>query len=88
MPDRIPTLSIRVPSRENAASKGLRWLVEGRVRVRLVHRGRVHAEVRGDSGRVHNVRFAQNQWRCTCQAGGNRCSHLRAVWLVVAQTTD
>jgi hypothetical protein len=36
-------------------------------------------------GRVHNVRFAQNQWRCTCQAGGNRCSHLRAVWLVVAR---
>ena len=66
----------------------LRLLLEGRVRVRLVHRGRAWAEVRGDSGKVHTVAFTKRQWSCSCQAYGKSCSHLRAVWLVVAESAS
>ena len=85
MTERTPSLVVPVPSRENAASKALRLLVSGRVRVRLVRKGRVWVEVRGDSGKIRNVRFAQGVWRCSCDAGANRCSHARAVWLIIAQ---
>lgn len=86
--DRTPSLVVPVPSRESAGAKALRLLLEGRVRVRLVHRGRVYCEVRGDSGKVHAVTFTKNRWRCSCDAGASRCSHVRAVWLVVAQDPD
>lgn len=83
--DRVPTLVVPIPSRENATAKGMRLLIEGRVRVRLVHRGRVWCEVRGDSGRIHNVAFRNGAWSCSCEARGQGCSHMRAVWLVVAE---
>jgi uncharacterized Zn finger protein len=73
-----------IPSRENATAKSMRLLLEGRVRVRLVHRGRVWVEVRGDSGRIHNVAYQHGRWSCTCPAFGPACSHIRAVWLVVS----
>lgn len=86
--DRIPTLVVPVPSRESAAAKAIRLLISGRVRVRVVHAGRVYAEVRGDSGKVHSVTFTKSRWRCSCDAGASRCSHARAVWHVVAQESE
>lgn len=81
----LPHLVAPVPARENAASKARRLLLEGRVRVRLVHRGRAWVEVRGDSGRIHNVAYRHGRWSCTCEARSLSCSHLRATWLVIAE---
>lgn len=70
--------------RENAASKGRRLLLEGRVRVLQVSddEGFVSAEVRGDSARVYIVNYElAGGWRCDCPTRGV-CSHIRAVMLV------
>jgi hypothetical protein len=83
--DRTPTAVVPIPNRENAAAKARRLLLEGRIRVRLVHRGRVRVEVRGDSGRVHNVMFTNGEWHCSCEAQRPGCSHMRATWLVIAR---
>jgi hypothetical protein len=49
-----------------------------------VHRHRVHVEVRGDSGRIHNVMYTNGEWHCTCEARRPGCSRMLAVWLVIA----
>jgi hypothetical protein len=82
--DRTPTLHVPVPSRENASAKALRLVLEGRLRVRLVHRGRVRVDVRGDSGRLYAVTYTHGSWHCSCRAGHGDCSHKRATWLVIA----
>jgi uncharacterized Zn finger protein len=70
-------------SRESAAAKARRLLVEGRVRIVSVDRG-VRAEVRGDSARLYDVSwFDDGGWRCDCRAYGRACSHVQAVQLVV-----
>jgi uncharacterized Zn finger protein len=71
--------------RENAATKGCRLLVEGRVRVLEASEdgGYVSAEVRGDSARIYVVSYEAGEgWRCDCPTFGV-CSHIRAVQLVV-----
>jgi len=71
---------------ENAAAKGRRLLVEGRVRLIEVDEagGHVVADVRGDSARIYAVIYgAGDGWRCDCPTYGV-CSHIRAVQLVVA----
>jgi hypothetical protein len=32
-----------------------------------------------------SVVYANRRWRCSCAAGAGRCSHVRALWLVVAR---
>jgi uncharacterized Zn finger protein len=69
---------------ENAAAKGRRLLVEGRLRVLAVDAGTASAECRGDSGMTYVLgRDTSGRWACSCEARG-RCSHLIALMLVVA----
>lgn len=75
-----------IPSRESAATKGRRLLAEGRVAVLLVHRGRVNAEVRGDSGLTYRCRRDPHGWSCTCPAKRDTCSHLVALRLILDLT--
>ena len=69
--------------RENAAAKGRRLLVEGRVMVHFAVGGLVEADVRGDSGSVYRVIHSPGKWSCPCEARG-RCSHVAAVMLISA----
>jgi uncharacterized Zn finger protein len=71
-----------IPSRESAATRARRLLIEGRVAILSVHRQRVFALVRGDSGTTHQVVFTRNHWSCTCPAR-TKCAHVGAVQLVV-----
>lgn len=72
--------------RENAAMKGRRLLIEGRVRVVDVDEDAGHAlaEVRGDSAAVHTVTYdaGDGGWRCDCPTRG-LCSHIRSIQLIV-----
>ena len=73
-------------TRENAAAKARRLLVEGRIRILSASEddGFVSAEVRGDSARVYTVSHEANDggWRCDCATRGV-CSHIAAVQLIV-----
>lgn len=72
---------------ENAAAKSLRLLTEGRLMVERVDPGTglVVARVRGDSGEVYYLGHdpRNGEWRCSCAEMKGRCSHLRALQLVV-----
>ncbi|MEK6275993.1 MAG: hypothetical protein AABM30_11755 [Actinomycetota bacterium] len=71
------------PTRESVATKGRRYLVEGRLIVERVGNGFIVASCRGDQGDVYALGYdpAKRQWRCTCPAL-RRCSHLVALQLV------
>jgi uncharacterized Zn finger protein len=69
--------------RENAEARGRRYLVEGRLVVRLVDGRRNVAEVRG-SGEVHRVEYQPGGWSCSCPAL-SRCAHLVALQLVTVR---
>lgn len=73
----------KTSSRENAASKARRYLVEGRVVIEIAGRAGVVALVRGD-GTHHRVSYDRGGWYCTCPARG-RCAHLLAVGLIVSR---
>ena len=70
--------------REDARAKGLRYVTEGRLVVRLVDEGAgvVEADCRG-GGAVHRLGHRDCRWFCSCPARG-RCAHLVALQLVVA----
>lgn len=70
--------------RENAQSKGRRYLIEGRVLIRIVQPGHVNAVVRGTE-RFHEVQLRDGSWNCSCFAK-TTCSHLVAVQLVTMRT--
>jgi uncharacterized Zn finger protein len=72
--------------RENAATKGRRLLVEGRLIVERVEGGLIAATCRGDSGAIYRLGYdpRSGEWRCTCPARG-RCSHLVALMLVTVR---
>ena len=79
--DRRPTVTFAIPSgKEGAQAKAVRLLAEGRVSVRLIHRGRLFAHVKGDSA-TYGVIWQRGHWRCECPAGASRCAHVRAVQL-------
>lgn len=69
--------------RENAASKAVRYLGEGRVIVTQVTPGDVRATTRGD-GAIWHQAYSAGQWVCDCTARTPDCSHLRALRLVTA----
>lgn len=69
--------------KENAPTKAMRYLVEGRCIIRYVDDDRVIARVRGHE--VYDVEHAPGRgWSCTCPARG-RCAHRLAVAHVVAR---
>ena len=72
--------------RENIQTKGRRYLIEGRLSVRLVSHSQVVASCRG-TGEVWTVGYQRGGWYCTCPAKG-RCSHLEALQLVVVRPAE
>ena len=73
--------------RENARTKGLRLLTEGRLTVeRVDNEARVIvAHCRGDSGDVYPLGYhPRTGWLCRCEARG-RCSHLWALQTVTVK---
>jgi uncharacterized Zn finger protein len=71
---------------ENAASRGRRYLVEGRLHVRRADEHRILARCRGDSEAVYAVGYERERegWFCTCPAK-RRCSHMVALQLVALE---
>lgn len=76
-------------ARETADDKARRLLQERRLEVIRVDPEKriVHARVRGDEG-LYDLGYDphDDQWRCTCEASvkfRRRCSHLRALQLIV-----
>lgn len=77
-------LSMAVPgSRESKREKAVRYLMTGRLRVLRVDHDLVVAECRGDSGEVYNLLWKHQRWSCSCPARTD-CSHMNALWAVVA----
>ena len=70
-------------TREKAATKARRYLVEGRVILIRVSDGAVTARVRGD-GAIWDASYHAGRWSCTCPARSDQCCHLRAVRMVTA----
>ena len=69
--------------KENAPTKAMRYLVEGRCIIRFVDGERVLARVRGRE--VYDVEHqAGRGWSCNCLTRG-RCAHILAVSHVVAR---
>ncbi len=68
--------------RENAETKGRRYLAEGRLHVQRVDERGIVARCRG-AGEIYRLGFdpPSGTWRCSCAALG-RCSHLVALQLV------
>ena len=71
-------------TRENAATKAMRYLTEGRL---IVSHARpntsVRATCRGD-GAVWRCGWDAGTWWCDCPARTDQCAHLRALRLVTA----
>jgi uncharacterized Zn finger protein len=70
--------------REDAQTKAARLAGSGRVTVRHVSDIAITADVRGDSAAVYPVTWSPAGWACPCPAS-TRCSHIRAVQLVVLE---
>jgi hypothetical protein len=70
--------------RENAETKGRRYLVEGRLLVERVDSNGIVATCRGN-GAKYRLGHNGTVWGCTCRARGI-CSHLTALRLVTAVT--
>jgi uncharacterized Zn finger protein len=70
--------------RETVAAKAARLAGSGRVTLRRLDENLIVASVRGDSARVYDVEWNPDGWWCTCPAM-RRCSHIRAVQLVVLE---
>jgi hypothetical protein len=71
-------------SRENAQAKGERYLLSGRLTVRLVTPERIDAFCKGDSGHIYRVIHDAGMWSCSCPAK-QRCAHLVALKRVVSR---
>jgi uncharacterized Zn finger protein len=69
-------------SRETAEEKAVRYLGEGRVKVRAVTPAGVEAEVQGASEKPYRTRREGHRWSCDCPAWQRQCCHVRAVRLV------
>ena len=79
-------MSVAVRKRENATEKAKRLLLAGRLRVTKVDGELIEAECRGDSGELYTLGHRSDDvpfWHCSCPARTD-CSHLRALWTVVA----
>ena len=75
--------------RENAVMKGRRLLTEGRLGVTAIRDGEIEAFCRGDSAEIYRLGYRYGSWWCSCPSGTAshvRCSHVRALQLVVVVT--
>ncbi len=70
--------------REDARTRGVRLLGEGRLVVSLVDEATVVARVRGDHGVIHEAGFLRGRWHCSCPAK-TTCAHLAALQLVTLE---
>jgi hypothetical protein len=68
--------------RETVQEKALRYLGDGRVRIRAVNPAGVEAEVRGGGDAIYKTRREGRRWSCSCPAWQRQCCHVRAVRLV------
>lgn len=74
---------------ETAGEKAERLLAEGRLIVDRVgdpsRPGLIVARCRGDHGAIYTLGYdpSRAEWRCTCPEPRGRCSHLKALQLVV-----
>jgi uncharacterized Zn finger protein len=66
--------------RESKEEKAVRYLAEGRVKVRAVSADGVEADVRGS--KAYKTTREGKRWTCDCPAWQRRCSHVIAVQLV------
>lgn len=82
-PTALLTEAISGKAREDKRVKAGRLLLSGRLRVLRVDSDYIAAECRGDSGEVYNLKWADQLWSCSCKARVD-CSHLNALWAVVA----
>jgi hypothetical protein len=73
--------------RENAVTKGLRYLSEARLQILRVDGRVIAATCRGDGGEVYQLGYERARWWCSCPARGMRCAHLTALMRVVAVPT-
>jgi hypothetical protein len=73
--------------RENAASKGRRYLAEGRLVIRLVNPSEITATCRG-GGAMYALGWRRGEgWWCGCAARSLACCHLLALQLGTAPGT-
>ena len=63
-------------------AKAVRYLAEGRVRIRAVSPEAVEAEVQGSGEAPYETRREGRRWSCDCPAWQRQCCHVRAVRLV------
>ncbi len=78
-----PTIATST-GRESAALKAARILVERRLTVTALHRGRITARCRGDEQTYHlGYNPTGRGWWCHCAEMRGRCSHLLALAAVV-----
>jgi hypothetical protein len=77
-------------TRENAAGKGRRYLIEGRLTIRSFSRTEgVVAIVRGDSGLVYRAEWHPDLgWLCNCLARTDQCAHLVALRLITVANPE
>jgi uncharacterized Zn finger protein len=74
-------------NRENAETKGRRYVLEGRLQIRYCGPEGVRAYCRG-TGHLWTVTYEPGEgWRCSCPAR-SRCAHLVATTLVVTAPHD
>lgn len=69
---------------ETTLEKSARLVASGRVTIRRVETNLISAAVRGDSAHVYITGWDPAGWFCSCPAQ-RRCSHIRAVQLVVLE---
>ncbi len=72
-------------SRENVHEKAIRYLAEGRIRIRLCneHDAEIDADVRG-LGAVYSTGRNADGWHCDCPARTIDCAHVIALRIVTA----
>lgn len=71
-------------SRETLEQKAERYLISGRLTIRLVTPERIEAHCKGDSGHAYRLTHENDIWSCSCPARG-RCCHLTALKRVVVR---
>jgi hypothetical protein len=71
----------RLPMREDARTKGSRYITEGRLFIRYAGPEGVRASCRG-GGTMYSLGWDRKQgWWCSCEAR-SRCAHIHALMLV------
>lgn len=66
--------------REDAGTKGARYVAEGRLTVTRVDDHEIAATCKG-RGEVWSLGYKRGGWHCSCPVRG-ACSHLHALWCV------